>query len=244
MQMASLNLPCRLVLVIPACIALGSPSRAAAEEPMKTPAAPGAPDASAAPEPLAGTAESSDFGAELRGYMGFGGEEIAEVEYSDGSSSDLSLGTYFFIGLGGIYSPWRSGNSGIDLELLAGWATWSTGPDNTDDRVKLSRVPLEALAYYRHTLSSAEGSQTLLRVGGGVSWHLIGGVTGSGSLEGLELDLDNALGGVVEVAVVYTILAAGIRYMPMSYRVSDSGRVLDADSLGLFFSLHVEPGLL
>jgi hypothetical protein len=29
----------------------------------------------------------------------------------------------------------------------------------------------------------------------------------------------------------------------MSYRVSDSGTVLDADSLGVFLSLHVEPGL-
>ncbi len=188
--------------------------------------------------------EGSDFGGELRGYMGFGGEKIGEVEYSDGSRSDLSTGTYFFLGLGGIYSPWRWGDAGIDLELLAGWATWSTGPENTDDRLHLSRFPLEALAYYRHTLSDAEDNEMLVRVGGGISWHLIGGVSGSGALEDVELDIDNAVGGVVEAAFIYTALAIGVRYSPMTYRVSGSGEELGASSLGAFLSLQLEPGLL
>ena len=193
---------------------------------------------------IAAADEGSDFGGELRGYMGFGGETIGEVEYSDGSRSELSLGTYFFLGVGGIYSPWRSGNAGIDLELLAGWATWSTGPENTDDRLQLSRFPLEALVYYRHLLSGTKGSEMLLRVGGGVSWHLIGGVSGSGALEDVEVDVDNALGGVAELALIYTALAGGVRYQPMKYRVSGSDNSLDASSFGLFLSLHLEPGLL
>jgi hypothetical protein len=185
----------------------------------------------------------SDFGGELRGYMGFGGEKIGEVEYSDGSRSDLTLGTYFFLGVGGIYSPWRWGDAGLDLEVLAGYASWSTGPENTDDRLRLSRFPLEALAYYRHVLSDTEGAEMLLRVGGGVSLHLIGGVSGSGSLEDVDLDFDNAVGGVAELALVYTVVAGGFRYVPMSYRISGSGRELGADSFGLFLSLHLEPRL-
>lgn len=63
----------------------------------------------------------------------------------------------------------------------------------------------------------------LLRVGGGVSWHLIGGSSGSGSLDGVEVDFDNAWGGVMEAAFVYTAVAAGVRYTPMTYRVTESG---------------------
>lgn len=188
--------------------------------------------------------EGSPFGGELRGYMGFGGEKIGEVSYSDGSTSDLSTGTYFFLGVGGIYTPWVWGSSGLDLELLAGWASWSTGPEDTDDRLHLSRFPLEALAYYRHTLSDAEDGQMLLRVGGGVSWHLIGGLSGSGSLDGVDVDFDNAWGGVMEAAFVYTAVAGGVRYTPMTYRVTESGEKLGASSLGLFLSLHLEPRLL
>jgi hypothetical protein len=200
--------------------------------------------AEAQPAQLATAApRRSDFGAELRGYMGFGGEELASVQYSDGSNSDLSTGTYFFLGVGGIYSPWRSGNMGIDLELLAGWASWSTGPENTEDRIQLSRFPLEALAYYRHTLSDVKDHEMLIRVGGGVSYHLIGGISGSGSLEDIELDLDNALGGVGEAAFIWTALAAGVRYSPMTYRVSETGEKLGATSVGVFLSLLLEPGL-
>jgi hypothetical protein len=204
---------------------------------------PGAP-AKTEGEPAAPPAtEKSDFGAELRGYMGFGGEKIAEVEYSDGSRSDLSLGTYFFLGVGGIYSPWRSGPMGLDLELLAGWATWSTGPENTDDRIRLSRFPLEALAYYRHVLSDTPDGEMLLRVGGGVSYHLIGGVSGTGSLDDVSVDFDNALGGVIEAAFVYTAIAGGVRYSPMKYHTARDGQTLDASSVGAFLSLLLEPGL-
>ena len=176
--------------------------------------------------------------------MGFGGEKIAQVKYSDGSSSDLSLGTYFFLGLGGIYSPWRWQRMGLDLELLAGYASWSTGPDHTDDRLGLARFPVEALAYYRYVLSDAKGGEMLLKVGGGASYHLIGGVSGTGSLEGANLNFDNAFGGVAEASVTYTILALGMRYTPMKYRTTGEGQRLDASSVGVFFSVALEPGLL
>jgi hypothetical protein len=219
----------RLALAALSSGALATPSGALAEQ--------------ATAQSSDGPRGGSDFGGELRGYMGFGGEKIGEVEYSDGSTSDLSTGTYFFLGLGGIYSPWRWGDIGVDLELLAGWATWSTGPENTDDRLKLSRFPLEALAYYRHTLSHAEGKESLVRVGGGVSYHVIGGVSGSGSLGDIDVDIDNGLGGVVEAAFIYTAFAAGVRYSPMTYRLSETGEKLDASSLGVFLSLQLEPSL-
>jgi hypothetical protein len=213
---------------------------AATGEPLPAVASPPSEAEPAPPEP---TSEKSDFGGELRGAMGFGGEKVAEVQYSDGSSSDLSLGTYFFLGVGGIYSPWRWNRMGVELELLAGWASWSTGPENTKDRVQLGRFPIEALAYYRHLLSDTPDGEMLLRVGGGVSYHLIGGLSGSGSLEDVELDFDNALGGVLEGAFVYTAFAGGVRYLPMKYRTSADGHTLDASSLSFFLSLQLEPGL-
>jgi hypothetical protein len=89
--------------------------------------------------------------------------------------------------------------------------------------VQLSRFPVEALAYYRHQLSDTPGGEMLLRVGGGVSYHLIGGAKGTGSLDDMELDFDNALGGVIEASLVYTAIAGGIRYQPMRYQLTRAG---------------------
>lgn len=169
---------------------------------------------------------------------------MASVTYSDGSTSDLKLGTYGLLGLGGIYSPWRAGAHGLEFELFAGFGTWATGPENTEDRVSLTRFPIELLGFYRYELSDTDGSEMLLRLGGGVSWHLIDSISGSGSLEGLDVDVNNAIGPVVEAAFVYTILAAGARYTFIQYEIPATGESLDANSLGFFASLILEPSLL
>ena len=186
----------------------------------------------------------SAFGGELRLQIGVGGDKVASVTYTDGSTSDLRLGTFGFLGIGGIYSPWRSESHGLDIELLVGYGTWSTGPENTEDRVSLARVPVELLAFYRYQLSDADGEEMFLRLGAGGSYHFVDAISGSGRLDELEVDIDNALGLVAEAAFVYTVFAAGVRYTLMSYEVSDNGESLDAGSLGFFLSLILEPGLL
>ena len=170
-----------------------------------------------------------ELGGELRMQMGAGGDKIATVTYSDGSKSDLTLGTYFTMAIGGAVTPFSFGPHALDFEALVGWASWSTGPENTDDRMKLGRVPLELLGFYRLRLPSA--SPLELRLGGGAAYQLVGSVVGTGSLERVSMDVDNALGWVAEARLVWGVLAGGLRYTKMDYRVAGSS--LDASSVGV-----------
>ncbi len=125
-----------------------------------------------------------------------------------GRWSGLKLGTYASLTVGPVFEAWSSGPSSVELQGMVGWSGWSTGPENTDDRLKLNRFPVELLAFYGYRVPERD---MLLRFGGGVTYHLGGGVSGSGSLDGYELDIDNALGGTAEVSAVFGILSAGLR---------------------------------
>ena len=176
----------------------------------------------------------AQIGGELRIQGGFGGDAIATVEYSDGSDSDLKLGTYFAILAGPSLELWTSGPNAIELQGLVGWAGWSTGPENTDDRLSLNRFPLEALLFYGHRFP---GGGTSIRIGGGVAYHVINDVSGSGSLEGTEVGVENAAGPVAEAAVQFGIISAGLRYTQMDNTVQGVPTDLSGSSFGIFVGI-------
>lgn len=173
----------------------------------------------------------AQLGIETRLQMGFGGDRIATIEYSDGSESDLKLGTYFTIAAGPVLRAWMSGASSIELQALAGWSTWSTGPENTEDRLKLSHFPLEGMLFYGHRLSSS----TMLRIGGGGTYHVGGNMSGSGSLEGNEADIENAFGYMGDISLVWGVMTAGVRYKGIEPTIQGVAEPLDGSSLGLYF---------
>lgn len=170
-------------------------------------------------------AQALPLALDLRLQMGAGGEEIAEVGYTDGSRSSLRLGTYAQLGVGALVTPVKSGWFALELEALAGWATWSTGPENTDDRLVLGRLPLELLAYAR---VSPPALPVSFRLGGGMAAHLVSGVTGRGALDGVVLDVANAIGWVGEVGVAYDLFVFSLRRTAMTYEVG--GLPFDASS--------------
>lgn len=170
-------------------------------------------------------AAAVEIDADMRLQMGGGGDTWATVTYSDGSDSDLRLGTYFTMSAGVNAALWSGGPHSLELAGLAGWGTWSTGPENTDDRLILSRFPVEALAYYRLSPQLPVD----IRLGGGIAYHMIGGITGSGSLENYEQDIDNSLGWLVEASVIYDIFSFSFRYNPMEYMID--GAAWDATSM-------------
>lgn len=174
----------------------------------------------------------AQWGAELRTQMGFGGDALPSVTYPDGGSSDLTLGKLFTVTLGPSYALWRSGGSALVLQAMAGWSRWNTGPKDSDDRVEINRFPVEALAFYTQRLGY---KGWVLRVGGGGVYHIGGGVRGSGSLEGYELDIDNAFGAAGEVSVVSGMLSLGVRYTRIRPVVEGVG--MDGSSIGLFVSM-------
>ena len=175
----------------------------------------------------------AQWGGEVRLQMGLGGEAIQSVQYSDGSSSDLRLGTYFAVTLGPILEVVSFGSSAIELQGMLGWAGWSTGPENTEDRLSLVRFPLDATLMYAYEFSP----RNAFRLGGGVSYHVVRRVGGSGSLEGTSVPVGNSVGPVAEAAIILGLLSAGVRYTHMEHSVGDVPQPLGGSSVGVFLSL-------
>lgn len=183
------------------------------------------------------TSASPELGGELRMQMNAGGDTLATVTYTDGSKSALKLGTYFTAALGGSITPFRAGAHAFDIQGLVGWSTWSTGPENTDDRLALSRFPLELLGCYRWRLPVSGPWE--VRVAGGASYQLIGSASGTGSLDNISVDVDNALGWVADVGVVWGIVGMGVRYTNMRLQVGSS--TFDGSSIGATLGLVFPP---
>jgi hypothetical protein len=181
----------------------------------------------------------AQWGGEFRGQMGFGGDKLATVTYSDGSESTLTLGKHFAFSAGPIFEAWSSDRSMIELQAMFGWSGWSTGPKNTDDRLKISRYPAELLAYYGHHLP---GQNLMLRFGGGATYALGGRIRGTGSLknQGYDADFKNTLGYTGEVSIVSGPFTTGIRYTKMDAVFKGGALSQNASYFGLFMGVTSE----
>ncbi len=169
-----------------------------------------------------------NIGLELRLRASAGGDSLATVEYEDGTESDLQMGTYVAPTLGVLVTPLARGPHALDLTGSVAWGTWSTGPENTEDRLILTRFPLELLAAYRYVF----GEGYALRGGGGLTYHLGTGISGSGALEGFEVDVDDGLGFVGELGFVFAdIVELSLRYTKLSHDID--GETFDASSFGV-----------
>lgn len=177
---------------------------------------------------------AAQWGGEFRGQMGFGGDKLATVKYSDDSESTLTLGKLFAFSAGPVLEAWSSGRSRIELQAMIGWSGWSTGPKNTDDRLKLTRFPAEFLAYYGYNLPGQD--LLMLRFGGGATYAMGGRVRGTGSLKnkGHDLDFKNSLGYTGEISMINGPFTFGIRYTKMDAVLKGGTQPNNASSFGLF----------
>lgn len=182
---------------------------------------------------------SAQLGGEFRMGMGMGGDAIASVQYSDGSDSNLKLGTYFSMAIGPVLELWSSGASAFELQGMIGFAGWSTGPENTDDRLSLTRFPADAMLMYTHTFP---GTDKAFRIGGGMTYHMVRDVGGSGSLEGTSIPVESAAGPIGEASVIFGIANVGVRYTQMENTVGGATQPMGGSSFGLFFSLTTPRG--
>lgn len=170
-----------------------------------------------------------DYQLETRFQMGMGGDTFATVYYDDGSVSDLDMGTYLTIALGGIASLRLGDAHALEAELLAGWGGWSTGPQNTDDFLLLGRFPVELLGFYRFSPRPPLD----VRFGGGVVHQFIGGIEGKGNLSYVSYDIEDSTGWIAELGVRYDVFLFSIRYNAMKYTVQDVAEPMDASSIAV-----------
>jgi hypothetical protein len=158
-----------------------------------------------------------------------GGDDIATVVFTDGSSSTLSAneGLHFYVGknfANGVDSPWHTHAS-------IGYKTGSVNATNGD--LSWSSWPLEVMEFY---------NMEKVRFGGGLVYQLNPKAEGSGFASGLNLELDNALGFVLQFEYRLTPaaqngMALGLRYTNISYSSINLTSEVNGSTIGGVFTI-------
>lgn len=147
--------------------------------------------------------------------IGFGGDELATVSFTDGSDQDLRAGSGFAFNLGLVH---HFEDSPYSLQATTGYFVHDTSAENTNAR--FSRYPIEVLGFWRRDEH---------RLGGGIVHHM------SPTLDmdnlGGTFDFDDATGFVLEYGYSYF----SIRYTSLEYSIGSAE--VDGSGIGIFANI-------
>lgn len=161
----------------------------------------------------AAQAEPRFFGSV--GYN-YGGDDLATVIFTDGTSQTIKAGSGLALNLGVVHD---FGGTAFALQSSFGYLVENTSAANSNAR--FSRYPLEVIGFWR------QGEH---RFGAGLVSHL------SPTLDldnlGGTLDFDNASGVVFE----YGYGMFSVRYTDIDYGISGYSGSVDGSGMGIYFS--------
>lgn len=180
----------------------------------------------------------STFGLHIGAGFSFGGDELATVEYSDGSSSTLYAGQAIYVGGGITWTPlWLNDRIGLGLGYDVGYKLGTTF-SNSDGTFEMERIPMVLSA--RGLVAIAANYHFLLAAGPVL--ELGPKVYGTGVASGYgEVRFSDAVGGMVEAGILFGApLAVGGeitgRFTGIEY--SAAGGSASGISGGVNFALH------
>jgi hypothetical protein len=144
----------------------------------------------------------------------FGGEPIATVEFTDGTTQQMPAGQGLTVALGGQLRP--SNDSPLGLRATVGFKFEGTAADNAN--IYFTRVPVELVGTYDLPQD--------LWIGAGYVRHTLMGFKGDDF--GPDLDFSDANGATVELGWRWVALSfTGLRY------TDEHGTNYDASAVGL-----------
>ena len=111
----------------------------------------------------------------------FGGDSlVGEITYSDGSTAEMNAGRGLMMGAG------INAHLNADILLQATASLkYQTIPQASNGNLTWIRIPLEVSALYKFDK---------IRLGGGIAYHLMNNLKGTGVASAYDVDYDNALG--------------------------------------------------
>jgi hypothetical protein len=178
---------------------------------------------------LGASSAAHAIGFELGGGVGAdfnaGADTLLELEFDDGGNQEIKAGNGVSLFVAGGPLFFESFPHKLQLELSLG-VKFSTMQPTSNADLSFVRFPLELLGFYRN-------DDWHFRVGGGAVLHMGNSLTGSGALSDLDVDLDNALGGIVQADFVYEAWFIGMRYTALSYTANGAEDSAAANSLGV-----------
>lgn len=162
----------------------------------------------------------------LGGGFTFGGDKLATVTYTDGSTDSITAGGMFDIHAGIDYRL----NDDISLQGTLGYHFDLTKHASNGD-VTFSRFPLEMMAYYH--------SSDVFRIGGGTRIVLNPKVEGTGLGSGLNMSFSNTFGLVVEGEyMVVPELGIKVRYVREKYKANGLSGSINGNHIGILTNLY------
>lgn len=152
-----------------------------------------------------------------------GGETLVTVVFVGGDTDKIKANEGLFFGAGvSMVNDTKDVETELSLSYKFDEITGSNG------EVSFSRLPLDALVFYRFPS---------VRLGGGVTYHLNPDLDGSGVVGGLNVSFKNALGLVLQADWRLTEkLNLGLRYTVLDYEVESTGAKVDSNGIGIVFS--------
>lgn len=149
-------------------------------------------------------AQAAEIRPLVKAGVDFGGDTMVTAAFSDGFTEEVRANDGFYIGGGAVIID-NARNMEYHLTLAYKFAS----VDGTDGDIEWSRIPLEALAFYRFSR---------VRLGGGLTYHINPRLEGDGSAGGLDVDFKNALGVVLQADWrVNQMIGVGARYTILEY---------------------------
>jgi len=158
----------------------------------------------------------------------FGGETLATVVYTDGTTRSIKSNEGVFIGGGAsIFNEAKT----IETEIALTYKIARISATNGD--LEWTRVPLDVLVFYR---------MHRFRAGGGLTYHMNPEVTGSGLARNVNLQFDNAFGLILQADWLIMdrktlTMALGLRYTNIEYKLQGTSASPNTSGMGLTYSV-------
>lgn len=158
----------------------------------------------------------------------FGGDTLATVVFTNGTTESIKSNEGIFIGGGmAILNEARD----IEAEFSLTYKFALIAANNGD--LEWTRVPLDALVFYR---------MPRFRVGGGLTYHFSPKVSGNGAASNVNLKFDDALGFILQADWLIMdkkslSMALGVRYTNIEYKLQRTSTSTSSEGLGITYSV-------
>ncbi len=170
-------------------------------------------------------AQAVDIRPVLRAGAEFGGDTLATLVFTDGSTENVKAHDGFSLGAG---ASFLSESKAFEVETTLSYKFDFTNARNGD--VTWSRIPLDVLAFYR---------VSRVRLGGGFTYHFSPKVSGSGAANNVDIDFDNAEGFVLQADYLFSGKESGpgvylgLRFTALKYKQKNTGVSANSNGGGL-----------
>ena len=177
------------------------------------------------------SAQAADAAVPFKFVLGAGltsgGDTLATLVYTDGSSDSVKGGNLATFYLGGEF---RVGTA-VSVQATIGYHTDRT-KDAENGSVQFNRTPVDLLAYYH--------LNDKVRLGGGAQFVSSSRLKGSGAASSIDVPFDSTIGGVIEGEYLFSPhMGIKLRSVTEKFNLSGGGGSASGNHIGVLFNFYL-----